>query len=101
MIVNENINYVGRDSFHVFLNSFYYYNTFPIPLNSYIIYIDSLNDSFDKTFSLHTNFISNKLLPYGDKIIRNKARDHIKSFLYGFKFHFVGRFTRKQQSASM
>lgn len=98
---NEDTNYVGRDNFHVFLSSRYNYVSFPIIINNYFVYINSLVDSFDKTFSLQTKFISDKLLPYGDKIVRVKARDHVKSFLYGFKFHFVGRFTRKQQSASM
>jgi len=63
--------------------------------------MNELLDSSRRIFGLTVEFISNKLLSYSDKIVRVKARDNVKSFLYGFKFHFVGRFTRKQQSASM
>jgi len=100
MFVNDDLNYIGKDNFYVFITR-NCYRIFPIVINSYFFYVNSLVDSFDKAFSLHTKFVSNKLLSYSDKIVRVKARDHVKSFLYGFKFHFVGRFTRKQQSASM
>ena len=96
-----NFNFIGKESFSAFINGYYFFRTFPINISNYFNYFNVLLDSFGQTLNLHTKLISDKLLPYGDKIIRNKARDHVKSFLYGFKFHFVGRFTRKQQSASM
>jgi len=99
-IFNEDLNFIGKENFFIFLNN-YYNKAFPIFIFDYFNYVTSLVNSFDSIFKLNTKFISDKLLPYGDKIVRVKARDHIKSFLYGFKFHFVGRFTRKQQSASM
>jgi hypothetical protein len=73
---------------------------FPLKINYYFSYINDLFNS-SNNYVLNVKFINDKLLSYSNKLVRIKARDNIKSFLYGFKFHFVGRFTRKQQSASM
>jgi len=74
---------------------------FPLNIGDYLSYVKELFADSSRVFGIDVQFITNKLLSYGNKIVRVKSRDHIKSFLYGFKFHFVGRFTRKQQSASM
>lgn len=98
----DSLNFVGKDNFFSTIISFrQHFLIFPLRIGNYFDYYNSLIASDNYVLNLHTKIVSDKLLSYSDKIVRNKARDHIKSFLYGFKFHFVGRFTRKQQSASM
>jgi hypothetical protein len=74
---------------------------FPVKLNNYFTYMNEVVNSSDQAFGFNIKFITDKLLLYSNKLVRVRSTDNIKSFLYGFKFHFVGRFTRKQQSASM
>ena len=59
---------------------------------------------------LHLSQVSNKQviqnnkylsMPLGNKIKRLELLDNKIALLYGYKFHFVGRFTRKQQSANL
>jgi hypothetical protein len=41
-------------------------------------------------------------MPLKDKFRRLRALEGgSRSILYGYKFHFVGRFTRKQKAASL
>jgi hypothetical protein len=42
-----------------------------------------------------------KILPLRHKLKRLKHFDSEKAILYGYKFHFKGRFTRKQRAASL
>jgi len=97
------IDLIEKKNFNFFyLGSFSDSNPFfPVNLTDYFVYVKELFRDSSRTFGIDVQFIANNLLPYGNKLVRVKSRDHIKSFLYGFKFHFVGRFTRKQQSASM
>jgi len=100
---SNTINFIEKKR----LNFFLYNNInnldykFPVNILNYFKYVKELLNDPSSLFGINVKFISNNLLPYGNKLVRVKSRDHIKSFLYGFKFHFVGRFTRKQQSASM
>jgi len=97
------LNFVEKSTFNLILfKSINDLNIkFPISINDYLLYVKELFLDSSRTFGIDVKFIANRLLSYGNKLVRVKSRDHIKSFLYGFKFHFVGRFTRKQQSASM
>ena len=97
------LNFAEKSTFNlIFFKSINGLNIkFPLSISDYLLYVKELFLDSSRTFGIDVKFIANRLLSYGNKLVRVKSRDHIKSFLYGFKFHFVGRFTRKQQSASM
>lgn len=66
-------------------------------MNSYKAYINNIN-----TYNQVIQQPVHKDTPF---FFRNKAKrlqyfDNDTAILYGYKFHFVGRFTRKQKSAN-
>jgi hypothetical protein len=79
-----------------------FYRKFIFKLNDYKKYLKILG-SFDiDTYSIKNQPNIVKLpLFFFNKDKRMKYFDNNVTVLYGYKFHFVGRFTRKQQSANL
>jgi hypothetical protein len=83
---------------------------FPLKIKKMFNYIDNLSNihkfyfkKYDKTIQyLENKHEENQLMtPLKYKLKRRKYLDRSKAILYGYKFHFKGRFKRKQKASNL
>jgi hypothetical protein len=104
----QNINFYVF--FKRFINQVEFYKIFPIDLYKFFKFLKNI-EKIDELYANEFNKINyNKKLekksnliitPLKHKLKRRKYLDRAKAILYGFKFHFKGRFRRKQKAASL
>ena len=83
------------------LFSNYKFSPFFFAINHYLAYKNHLNTLSKVGARARATNIKYLSMPLADKIKRLHLLDNNAAVLYGYKFHFVGRFTRKQQSANL
>jgi len=86
---------------HIFISHLFFYN-----IKNYLDYIRKLQNVTNlhkkKLEKDNKNYLDNlKLLPLRFKLQKTNMLDSENAILYGYKFHFKGRFTRKQKAASV
>jgi hypothetical protein len=86
------------------------YNKFSIKISKLFNYINNLNNAnylYKKQFyktneKLITDKLNNEIMtPIKYKLKRRKYLDKSRAILYGYKFHFRGRFKRKQKASNL
>lgn len=89
---------------------FFYFNGYSKPYISFPVNNLSYRHFVNKIFNFERINIKKRkkslntdleIIPFKNKLKRIEILDNHRSFLYGYKFHFVGRFTRKQKAASL
>jgi len=108
-------NFVKTNLFFFYINKkfitkFFVYNRFPINIEKLMKYMDSLDNV---KYLFYEKYINKKMLlkkkredneimtPLKYKLKRRKFLDRNKAILYGYKFHFKGRFKRKQKASNL
>jgi len=103
--INVNIIYLYLCNRYI-KNDAYLFRPFFFNIGNYFNYINSLDDvcdSYEKKSEENNEEYLKKLeiLPLRFKFEKTKLLDSENAILYGYKFHFKGRFTRKQKAASV
>jgi hypothetical protein len=85
--------------FFIFYNNYKYFLTrFIYNINNYKNYIKNINNRFNVIMK---DNMEDKPILFKNKIDRLHYLDNNSSIMHGYKFHFVGRFTRKQMAANL
>ena len=91
----------GVQLYKFLLFSNHKFSPFFFTINHYLAYkkhLNTLSKIGGRAKAANIKYLS---MPLADKIKRLHLLDNNAAVLYGYKFHFVGRFTRKQQSANL
>jgi len=99
----------GKDILHFdyyFKKILFFNSKFPFSIDYYLNTVKFYNNKKFEVNSFLNSFKINilkrtKKENFGNKNVRYKSSSNEKTFFYGYKFHFVGRFTRKQKSANL
>jgi hypothetical protein len=104
--LNVNIKYLYLQNNYIDNINNYIFTPFFYNINEYFNYVKKLRDVYDlyqeKLNQREKDYIYNlKYLPLRFKFEKTNMLDSQNAILYGYKFHFKGRFTRKQKAASV
>jgi hypothetical protein len=104
------INFYYFFLYKKFSYKLYSYSKFPLNIKkifNYIYKLDDIEFLYNKKFyDINEKLIDLKLenevmTPLKYKLKRRKYLDKTRAILYGYKFHFKGRFKRKQKSSNL